>query len=336
MSIIRKKSIGLSPSPYLESRNLSILTNPIYQSTLKTQSRLIKSRKNLSLEKKEALESDQCSKILKSTSKKQFQIRNPAIQNPKRNLYKSKLRKNTQDFEIRIEDIEVLNKISEFNFDVFESIQDIFNDLIRNSDRNKETLSKIKEIYENWIKAAYYKMSENQESEFDQLNAKQKREESKNEELLNQIKILSKENLDLGQEREIISNVFDKHKKSLGANSEPGYQNFCDESKSRLTISSNYYSEQSYEEIKENLESSQKIERTVYKIFNLFMKKKYPIEKILKTIENIDIYERWEYYNENTTLKPFGVIDKLMQTSDSTDLPTFGNLHRLTYNKPKN
>ena len=231
MSISRVKSIRLSPSAYFKSRNSSIFKYPIYQSTLKTQSRLTKPTKNLSLEKKSTLESDNCSNILKVSSKKQFQIRNPAIQLNKRSFYQSKLRKNTQDVESRIQDIEILNQITEFNLNVFESIQEIFNDLIRNSDQYQETLSKIKEIYESWIKAAYSKISENKESDFDEINNRLKNEKSKNDELSRKIRTLLKENVKLGKEKEMIGNDFDPSIQSLEVNNKSGFQYFCDKSK---------------------------------------------------------------------------------------------------------
>ena len=316
MSISRKRSIKLSTSPYLESRNSSILTSPIYRLSFKTNSHVSKSRKNFSLSKNEILDTDNCSKIFKSSPTKQFKIRNPAIQQCKQDFYNSNKRKYYQDIENRIMDFKIWGQNFEFSFDVFESIQEIFEYLIRNSDVNKEIFLKIKEIYESWIKAAYKKKNENQECYYEEINNKLKKEISKNEVFLKEIKRLSEENAEFGKEKELAKCEFNQIIENFEDNNKSKFQGISDENKSKLILGAKNFIEQSYSEILENLKFCKLIEKTVYKIFNLFVKKNYPIEQILKRINNIDIYERWKYYNQNLSLKPFGIMEKLINKSE--------------------
>lgn len=299
---------------------------------LKYPSKPAKARTISDLKKKEgSIDISHCTGLLTLSTKgqKTFHIRNPNLQSDKQVIRRLKASKSPISLDSKIQEAELKSKSSGFTNETYTIYKEIFSKIIEKTNKNKNLLIKIKNKYEGWIDSLLGSVKEQGKVQIDEINEKLDMELKKNQKLLMKIKSLSKENAKIGKEKQTTREEFDEIFESFGIVDSESFINLDDDSKSKVMFGLKQFVEQSLSEMKKELKYSQLFEKTIYKIFNLFMKKGYPIEAVLKRIDSINIIETWNYYNVNLAMKPYGKMVKfIMAQEKEDDLLTFGDEKR--------
>lgn len=274
-------------------------------------------------------ESINCSSLLSLSNPPQinFKIRNPVLQSHKSTFSQSKGQSQAKDLEEKVIEIEDITKSIGFTAEVFNSYQEIFSQIISTSGKNKKILVKIKNAYETWIKilTSMRKKYEDAKNQMEIINMKIQNEFIETQTLLNYIQRLGK-NQDFNDKQEI-NEIFEH----FGLNHREIFDTLNDEVKEKIVVGFKRFVDQTFSKIKEEIWVSHDLEKTIYKVFNCFVRKGLQVEKVLMRIDRSDLIGRWKYFNENLDLKPYGNMTQfiLSQGCGTVELFTFRKINRI-------